>query len=136
MLLTSFPKKFSEKLGIKPDTFVVTINPPDNYMGLLSDLPPKVRFVQIADNVMIDTLHIFVRNQQELIHELFASKPLLKEEGALWIFYPKKSSRIRTDLDFNFLIGFANDIHLTNIQMTEYDLTWTAMEFRINSYVS
>lgn len=136
MLLTFFPGNFSKKLGVNPNNFIIAINQPDNYFGLLSDLPAGVRFFQVEDNMMVDAIHIFARDQQELIHELFLSKPLLKEDGKLWLFYPKKSSRLRTDLDNNFLIQFANDIHLLNIQLTDFDTTWTGMEFRVKKYGS
>jgi hypothetical protein len=136
MLLSSFPGNLCAKLGVKPNNFIIVINQPDNYFGLLNDLPVGVRFFQVEDNMMIDAIHIFVKSQQELIHELFASKPLLKEEGKLWIFYPKKASRIRTDLDNNFLIRFADDIHLFNIQLTDFDTMWTGMEFKVKKYGS
>ncbi len=136
MLLSSFPGNQSAKLGVKPGNFIIAINQPDNYFGLLNDLPAGAKFFQVEDNMMVDAIHIFARSQQELIHELFASKPLLKEDGKLWIFYPKKASRIRTDLDNNFLIRFADDIHLVNIQLVDFDVMWTGMEFRVKKYGS
>lgn len=136
MLLSTFPGNLSVKLGVKPNNFIIVINQPDNYFGLLNDLPSGVKFFQVEDNLMVDAIHIFVRSQQELIHELFASKPLLKEDGKLWIFYPKKASRVRTDLDNNFLIRFGEDIHLVNIQLTDFDVMWTGMEFRVKTYGS
>lgn len=136
MLLSSFPGNLSVKLGVKPNNFIIVINQPDNYFGLLKDLPAGVKFFQVEDNMMVDAIHVFARNQQELIHELFASKPLLKEDGKLWIFYPKKASRVRTDLDNTFLIRFADDIHLINIQLTDFDIMWTGMEFRVKKYGS
>lgn len=136
MLLSTFPGNLSIKLGVKPNNFIIVINQPDNYFGLLNDLPSGVKFFQVEDNLMVDAIHIFVRSQQELIHELFASKPLLKEDGKLWIFYPKKASRVRTDLDNNFLIRFGEDIHLVNIQLTDFDVMWTGMEFRVKTYGS
>lgn len=134
MSLSSLPKSLSEKLGIEPNHFVIAINQPDNYFGLLNDLPHGVKFLQVEDNLMVDSIQIFVTNQYELIHELFASKPLLKENGKLWIFYPKKASRIVTDLDVNFIINFGHDIHLENIQLIDFDVSWTGIEFRVKKY--
>jgi hypothetical protein len=135
MLLSPVPNNLPDKLGFRPDNYVIAINQPDNYFGLLSDLPHGVKFFQVEDNMPVDAIHIFVRNQHELIHELFAAKPLLKEDGKLWIFYPKKASRIRTDLDVTFLINFANDIHLINIQLIDFDIVWSGMEFRVKKYI-
>jgi hypothetical protein len=134
MLLSSFPGNLSVKLGVKPNNFIIVINQPDNYFGLLNDLPSGVKFFQVEDNMMVDAIHIFAHNQHELIHELFASKPLLKEDGKIWIFYPKKASRVNTDMDNNFLIRFADDIHLINIQLIDFDMMWTSMEFRMKKY--
>lgn len=134
MLLSPFPKKLSEKLGVKANNYIIVINQPDNYFGLLSDMPSGVKFFQVEDNMKVDSIHVFARDRQELIHELFAAKPLLKEDGRIWLFYPKKASRIRTDLDNNFLIDFGNDIHLFNIQLIDFDLFWTGMEFKIKKY--
>lgn len=134
MSLTPIPKNLTEKLGIEPNTFIIAVNQPDNYFGLLSDLPNGVRFIQVEDNIPVHSIHIFALTQQELIHELFAAKPLLKENGILWIFYPKKASRIKTDLDVNFIINFGNDIHLINIQLIDFDNVWTGIEFKIKKY--
>ncbi len=134
MLLTPVSKNLPEKLGISQHNFVIVINQPDNYFGLLSDLPSAVRFLNVEDNVQVDAIHIFAINQEHLIHELFVSKPLLKEEGKIWIFYFKKSTRIRTDLDVNFLINFGNDIHLENIQLIDFDTMWTGIQFRVKKY--
>ena len=43
MLLTPVSKNLPEKLGISQHNFVIVINQPDNYFGLLSDLPSAVR---------------------------------------------------------------------------------------------
>lgn len=134
MSLTPVNNNLSERLGIESDNFVIAVNQPDNYFGLLYDLPHGVRFLQVEDNVMVNSLHVFAKNQHELIHELFAAKPLLIEDGKLWIFYPKKASRIKTDLDVNFIINFGRDIHLQNIQLIDFDAVWTGIEFKVKKY--
>jgi len=131
MSLAPAPLNLIEKLGIKEDNYIIVVNQPDNYFGLINDLPDGVKFVQVEDNLRVDFIHVFARNQYELIHELFACKPLLKSDGKIWIFYPKKSSRVKTDLDVNTIINFGNDIHLKNIQLTDFDSVWTGVEFKI-----
>lgn len=134
MSLTPLSKNLSEILGITPNSYIIAVNQPDNYFGLLSDLPNGVKFFQVEDNMRVDALHVFAYSQQELIHELFINKPLLKDNGVIWLFYPKKASRIRTDLDVNFIINFGRDIHLANVQLIDFDNVWTGIEFRVNKY--
>jgi hypothetical protein len=132
--LTPYEKNLAGKLGINSGFFIISINQPDNYFGTLKDLPHGVRFLSVEDNVPVDALHIFAKTQSELIHELFISKPLLKENGKIWIFYPKKAARIKTDLDMNFIIGFGQDIHLVNVQLIDFDYIWTGIEFQVKNY--
>jgi hypothetical protein len=134
MTLAPYDKNLSVKLGIDSGFFIISINQPDNYFGTLSDLPHGVRFLSVEDNVPVNALHIFAKSQSELIHELFISKPLLKENGKIWIFYPKKAARIKTDLDMNFIIGFGRDIHLVNVQLIDFDNVWTGIEFLLKKY--
>jgi hypothetical protein len=131
---SSLSKSLPETLGITANNYIIAVNQPDNYFGLLSELPAGVKFFQAEDNMLVDSIHIFAVTQQELIHELFITKPLLKDNGVLWLFYPKKSSRIRTDLDVNFIINFGRDIHLLNIQLIDFDSIWTGIEFRVKKY--
>lgn len=128
MLLT-LPAKISSKVGIKADTLIMAISPPDNYPALLSDLPDGVRFVGMEEDWMTGDIHIFVHTREDLEH-VWAGLPIVAgSKGRLWIFYPKKTSRIRTDLDFDKLLQFAHDSGITNVQLTDIDMTWSGMEF-------
>lgn len=131
MALLKASNEITAKLGLNKNDFIILINQPDNYFGTLYDLPEGIRFLQVEDNMKVDAIHIFAKSQYELIHELFLSKPLLKDSGRIWIFYPNKTSRIRTDLDVNTVIRFGTDIYLQNIQVMDFDSYWTGVEFKL-----
>lgn len=129
MLLTPLPAKVSSKIGIEANTRIIAVNPPENYPALLSGLPEGVRFIGLGDNKAAENIHIFVQNREELFHSISVSKSFLDKEGKLWIFFPKRTSRIRTDIDFDFLLHFAKDSGMTNVQLTDIDIMWSGMEF-------
>lgn len=131
MLLSPLPNHLSKKLGLRANDLLIAINQPVNYFELLSDLPESVRIVHLNDNLEVDSIHIFVYNQDELLSLILDIKSVLKKSGKLWIFYPKRSSRIRTDLDMDFFENLAHQTLFVINQITDFDLIWTGIEFRM-----
>ena len=51
-------------------------------------------------------------------------------DGLLWISYPKKSSKVKTDLTRDVLWELMSDTGLRPVTQVSVDSTWSAMRFR------
>lgn len=56
--------------------------------------------------------------------------PLLNDETNLWLFYPKLSSNIKTDINRDFIAKFIDNFPVKISSQVFYDDTWAAFLFR------
>src|SRR5688572_19492251 len=86
----------AQKLRIKEGTTVLTINAPKDYKKSLGVLPAGAKTSSSAKSY--DQVHWFVKDKSQMEKELKKVVPLIKGLVICWIFYPKGTSRIQTDL--------------------------------------
>ena len=71
----SSKKRLIEKLGIKPNLTIFILNPPEDYVKALGQLPHRVRLATTLKGPL-DFIHFFVKKKSEL-EKMF---PLLTQE--------------------------------------------------------
>jgi hypothetical protein len=117
-----------EKLGIKPDVKLAILNPPDGYDRILGPLPGGV---QRAASVRgpLDFIQFFTVDRKELEKRFPVLARALRDEGALWISWPKGTAGIHTDVNENVVreVGLANG--LVDVKVCAVDETWSALKF-------
>jgi len=119
----------TKKLHIKPGQRITIINPPPGYMDELGKLLEGVeRFDKLGGK--FDFIHLFVKNIKEL--ESFGPKALsaLKYDGILWISYPKKSSKVETDISRDVGWDTIRKNGLRPVAAVSIDDVWSALRFR------
>jgi hypothetical protein len=123
-------KTLAEKLLIKAGYRVLLVNTPDGYENILKDLPQGVKILEkLSKN--IDLIQLFVNTLAELEAELIAIKPLLKPDGILWLSYPKKTSKIKADINRDSINAYARTVGLQGVSMVSIDDTWSALRLKI-----
>lgn len=117
-----------KKLGIKENSRVIFINEPANLFSNLSDLPKGVKTEQRLTGEY-DYIHYFAFTRAELATFFSAIRNYLKKDGMLWISWPKKSSKIQSDLNENIIreIGLKNG--LVDVKVAAIDNTWSGLKF-------
>jgi hypothetical protein len=115
------------KLGLKEGSGFLCINPPSNYFKLLGKFPSKVRILQKLGGE-IDLIHYFTKSSFELRKELPVLKKHLSKSGMLWISWPKKSSRIETDLNEDIIRNFALSGGLVDVKVCAIDEVWSGLK--------
>lgn len=121
-------KLLVEKLGIKPGYRVLVVDEPENYKELLGYVPQKVT-IETKRYGEFDLVHIFVK-ERKILNELFPKlRKHLKEDGMVWVSWPKKISKTMNDLNENIVreIGLKNG--LTDIKFCEFSLEWSGLKF-------
>lgn len=117
------------KLGIKPGFAIHLIQTPENYLEhTLGPLPDDV--VQHPALIPeLDFIHVFTK-QRIIVEAHFDDwKAHLSKTGMLWISWPKKASKVPTDLSSNIVreIGLAHG--LVDVKVCAVDAVWSGLKF-------
>jgi hypothetical protein len=115
-----------KKLGIKEGALVLTVNEPTEYWDLLAPLP-EVQIVKSKKEV--DFIHVFVTHQKEFKKEFLKRKAQLKKDGMMWISWPKKSSKVPSDLDENIIRDFGLTNDLVDVKVCAVTEVWSGLKF-------
>lgn len=119
----------AKKLKIKEGSKLMSLNAPPDFKKQLTPLPDKV---QIADNSdSFDQLHWFVKDRAQMEKELPKVLQLMKPDVICWVYYPKGSSKMQTDLTrdkgWDELLKHKD---LQWINLISFNETWSAFGFR------
>lgn len=120
----------AKKLGIKSGMHVYLINAPENFEEALAPLPEDVEFVtSLAAGTVTPFIHIFSKDSAELEAALPTLKSQLTMDGTLWISWPKKASKVPTDLSGGVVreLGLASG--LVDVKVCAVDEIWSGHKF-------
>lgn len=110
-----------KKLGIKPGHRCVVHNEPAAYWEWLSPLPEGVT---LATRGEADFIHLFTKNRKDFEKQLMA----LKKDGMLWVSWPKKASKVPTDLNENVIRDFGLKYRLVDVKVCAVDEVWSGLK--------
>jgi hypothetical protein len=117
-----------KKLGIKEQGICFVSNQPDGYFDWLTPLPVDSAFKENFSG-HFDFIHLFVLDEQSFKKEFRKSKKQLKKDGMLWISWPKKSSKVITDLDENIIRDFGLSEGLVDVKVCAVNEVWSGLKF-------
>jgi len=119
----------SKKLFIRPGQRLLVLNAPPHYAGMLGVLPDDVRIAASAEGEA-DHVQVFVHNLEELKALAPVALSALIHDGIFWVMYPKKSSKIKSDLNRDKGWEIITDTGMRPVMMVSIDETWSALRFR------
>ncbi|MFN2439411.1 MAG: DUF3052 family protein [Chitinophagaceae bacterium] len=119
-----------KKLGIKERFIMSIINAPENYLKLLTDLPDDVEIVNDPKSKK-DFIHFFVQKEADLIKKILLLKNQIKSNGMIWISWPKKASKVMTDITEDVIRKIALDNGLVDVKVCAVDETWSGLKLVI-----
>lgn len=123
-----------KKLLIKPGYRVLLLNAPQGYAPRLEPLPEGAAVHTTPDGTY-DLVQLFVSSRAEADRHTAAALKAVEPGGLLWMTYPKKTSKIKTDISRDSgwdAIGSAGWLPVTQIAL---DDTWSALRFRPESEI-
>lgn len=122
----------AQKLRIKAGQSVFPVSPPADYKKSLGPLPAGAKIVSEAGAA--HQLHWFVKDRAQLEKELAGILKKLRGEMIIWIFYPKGTSKIQTDLtrDKGWDALLKND-QLHWLSLVSFDDTWSTFACRLKT---
>ncbi len=120
----------SKKLGIKPGARLCFVNAPPGYSALLEPLPADVTHVGTESDAL-DLVHGFVRSRADLVALIQLYKNRIKQDGAIWVSWPKKAAKIATDVTEDMVREVALPQGLVDIKVCAVDETWSGLKLVI-----
>ena len=79
----------------------------------------------------IDAAHIFVTERAMLDCELRLLLPLLARDGFIWVSWPKKASKVPTDITEDTIREVALPLGLVDVKVCAVDATWSGLKLVI-----
>lgn len=124
------PKSVAEKLKIQPGFSLLTLHAPAGFEKGLGKLPKGVSISETSK--AYDQVHWFVLNKAQLEKQLSKVMKLLKPDITVWIYYPKGSSGMQTDLnrDTGWDCLMKESDKLSWINLFSFDDTWSIFGMR------
>jgi CheY-like chemotaxis protein len=122
---TPLPKK----LGLKPGSCVALLGAPRDFAsGTLGPLPEGASLRRDCRR-SFDVGLLFVRSRKDLARRFPGAVRAMGERSALWIVWPKQSSRLAGDLGGNEVRAFGLGRGLVDYKIAAIDETWSGLCF-------
>jgi hypothetical protein len=120
----------SKKLRIKADFTLLALNAPASFKKSLSGIPGGVKIINAGKEY--DQVHWFVKDRAQLEKEMSKVMKLVKPGVIVWVYYPKSTSKVQTDLtrDKGWDCLLAESDKVTWISLVSFDDTWSVFGFR------
>jgi hypothetical protein len=86
--------------------------------------------IQIPDTpeAPIDAAHVFATSRGELEVKLHQLLPLLAPAGMIWVSWPKKASKVPTDITEDVIRDVCLPMGLVDVKVCAVDATWSGLK--------
>jgi hypothetical protein len=84
-----------------------------------------------APEAPIEAAHVFVIARFRLEEALHRLLPLLDPAGFLWVSWPKKASKVPTDITEDVIREVALPLGLVDVKVCAVDATWSGLKLMI-----
>jgi hypothetical protein len=112
-----------QKLGIKPDSVVAILAAPAGF-----SIAGKT---SLAGKMLFDVIVVFVRSKAELIERIATLRPRMQPACGLWIAFPKKASKVVTDVTEHVVREVALPTGLVDNKVCAIDNVYTGLRLVI-----
>ena len=122
----------SKKLSLKDGMRVWFDAMPDHVLAEIA-MPALVRLASPEEP--IDAAHIFVTQRADMEDKLTMLRPLLQPAGFIWVSWPKKASKVPTDITedtIRAVILSATD--LVDVKVCAVDIIWSGLKLMIRRH--
>ncbi len=119
-----------KKLGIAPGARMLVRKEPVDYWKWISPLPEGVE-VKTRATGTLDFVHLFVTSEATFKREVLQLRKALEQNGMIWISWPKKSSKVPTDLNEDIIRDFALKNGLVDVKVCAVDEVWSGLKLVI-----
>jgi hypothetical protein len=120
----------ARKLGFKPGMRVWSQGMPGSVRAEIERAAPEGEWLE-SPEPPVDFAHIFVTSLAALDCELRMLLPLIARDGTIWVSWPKKASKVPTDITEDVIRDIALPLHLVDVKVCAVDEIWSGLKLVI-----
>src|SRR5215467_4869335 len=117
----------ARKLGIAENSRVFLSDAPKDYLKLVAPVPKGARVVKAIDDET-DIVHLFAKERARLAALLRSSLAKMRPDAAIWVSWPKKASKVPTDITEDTIREVALPMGLVDVKVCAVDETWSGLK--------
>lgn len=117
----------AKKLGFKPSGRVLLIGAPPDYQALVEPLPEGLSF-DSKPGPNLDIVHLFTANKEELKRLLASLRKKLRPDAAVWVSWPKKSSKVATNITEDTIREVALPMGFVDVKVCAVSEVWSGLK--------
>jgi len=118
------------KLGFRPGMRAHYVDAPEHVRRLIGELPDGVRVLK-RPATDLDLALLFVTERAALARALQALQPKLQPAGMIWVAWPKKASKVPTDVTEDVVREVALPRGLVDVKVCAIDEVWSGLKLVI-----
>ena len=119
-------KPLWQKIGLRPGLRIRVENAPRGYSELVGLASAELDLV--GPRAAFDLAHLFATQADDLDASIARLSRTLPANGTLWVSWPKKSSRVATDITEDTIRRLALPRGLVDIKVCAVDATWSGLK--------
>ena len=117
----------AKKLGFKAGSHAHLIGAPPELMDWLAPLPDGVVF-DARISAATDIVHRFSTEERVLRARLTVLRQALRPDAALWVLWPKKASKVATDITEDMIRAVALPMGLVDVKVCAVNEIWSGLK--------
>lgn len=122
----------ARKLGIKSGHMIALLNAPSGFPGLLEPLPDATKTADSLDGGgPFDIVIGFTTKRDTLVRWVAEVRPVLDPAGGFWVAWPKKASKVPTEVTEDTVREVALPTGLVDNKVCAIDETWSGLRLVI-----
>src|SRR5690349_8907886 len=120
----------AKKLGLKPGMRAWFLGMPDSVRAEVERDAPEIERLETPEPP-VGLAHIFVTSCAALDCELRMLLPLIARDGMIWVSWPKKASKVPTDISEDVIRALALPLGLVDVKVCAVDEIWSGLKLVI-----
>jgi hypothetical protein len=116
------------KLGLKPGQRIAFLDAPPQFADALGPLPEGVAAPRTTARGPLDLVVAFFTERRRLQRRLPRLIAALDPSGALWIAWPKRASRVETDVTEDVVRELGLAAGVVDVKVCAIDATWSGLK--------
>ncbi len=116
-----------KKLGLKEGCQLFAADAPRDYVKLLAPIPKGMHITSRID-ARTDIVHFFTRKRAELNRALRTARAKMRDDAAIWVSWPRKSSKVATDITEDVIREIALPMGLVDVKVCAVNEVWSGLK--------
>ena len=117
----------AKKLSLKDGMRVWREGMPESVAAEIATEGPQLELLA-SPEPPIDAAHIFLTEREKLEARLHQLLPLLAPPGFIWVSWPKKASKVPTDITEDVIREVCLPLGLVDLKVCAIDATWSGLK--------